>query len=147
MSMETEHNRLWSTQREKQQAPAEKVLPLKAPPFADREGRHYTAFETCDRAERLYIKRATRPSRRPSYNYLLDIVYDDQLDNAFSLIYTFMVVEVTGANLGGIVHAIGFGTCERIRQYHPKLYDRPASPDEPFIESIEITAADEMREG
>lgn len=36
-----------------------------------------------------------------------------------------MLVEVTGNHLGPIVHAINYGNCERINEYHAKLYDRP----------------------
>jgi hypothetical protein len=53
-----------------------------------------------------------------------------------------MIVEVTGWNLWPIVHAISFGNCERIREFHPKLYDVPES-GEPIIEKIQITAVDE----
>ena len=57
-------------------------------------------------------------------------------------LYTFMIVEVTGRNLEPVVHAISYGNCGCIREFHPKLYDRPA-PGEPVIETIHITAADE----
>jgi hypothetical protein len=100
------------------------------------------AFELRDRAERLHIVRGAGPSRFPNYNYLLDISYDHHLQSAFTLIYTFMIVEVTGWNLWPIVHAISFGNCERIREFHPKLYDVPES-GEPIIEKIQITAVDE----
>jgi hypothetical protein len=36
----------------------------------------------------------------------------------------------------------GFGNCERIREYHAKLYDQPAR-GEPAIEKIVISTADE----
>jgi hypothetical protein len=51
-----------------------------------------------------------------------------------------MLVEITGNHLGAIVHAINYGNCERIDEYHAKLYDRPAA-DAPIIESVRITAA------
>ncbi len=53
-----------------------------------------------------------------------------------------MIVEVTGWNLESVVHAINFGNCERITEYHAKLYDPPAQ-GEPLIEKIQITTADE----
>lgn len=40
------------------------------------------------------------------------------------------------------MHAIGFGTCGRPREFHPKLYDAPAK-GEPLIEKIHIVTADE----
>ena len=51
-----------------------------------------------------------------------------------------MLVEVTGNHLGAIVHAISYGNCERIHEFHRKLYDPPA-PNVPIIESITITSA------
>ena len=84
------------------------------------------------------------PGRRafPNYNYLLDISFDHHHQSAFTLIYTFMIVGVTGWNLWPVVHAISFGHCERILEFHPKLYDPPAK-GEPIIEKIVITAMDE----
>ena len=133
-------DRLWGGAREREREPQtdDKVVPLKRP-AGDRA---YLAFETSDRAERMNIMRAAAPSRFPSYSYLLDISFDHHLQSAFTLIYTFMIVEVTGRNLEPVVHAIGMGKCERIREYHAKLHDRPAE-GEPLIEKISITAADE----
>jgi hypothetical protein len=122
------------------------VVPLKtqapaAKPAAP-DDRGYAAFDTVERADRLHILRSAGPSRRPAYQYLLDISEDQFHQSAFTLIYTFMIVEVTGRNLGPIAHAIGYGSCERIREYHAKLYDPPV-PGEPVIEKIAITTADE----
>jgi hypothetical protein len=121
----------------------EKVQP---PPFGRRSaaapGRAYVAFEVREHADRLHVVRAAGPSRFPSYSYLLDISFDHHLQSAFTLIYTFMIVEVTGSNLGPVVDAISLGNCERIREYHPKTYDAPAQ-GEPLIEKIQITVADE----
>jgi hypothetical protein len=140
--------RLWGG-RERDPLTDEKLLPLKAPPearpaarpAAPRE-RAYVAFEIREHADRLHIIRGAGPSRFPNYHYLLDISFDHHLQSAFTLIYTFMIVEVTGANLEPVVYAISSGNCERIREYHPKLHDR-AGQGEPVIEKIQITAADE----
>jgi hypothetical protein len=71
---------------------------------------------------------------------LLNIIHDHNFDKAFTLVYSFMLVEVTGNHLDAIVHALSYGNCERINEYHAKLYDRPAAND-PIIESVTITAA------
>jgi hypothetical protein len=140
--------RLWSG-REKEQPAPEKVLPLKAPGEvrpatrpAQPHDRAYVAFEVRDHANRLHIRCATQPSRYPTYNSLLDIVHEHDFDSLFTLIYSFMTVEVTGQHLGEIVHAVSFGNCERIHEWHRKFYDPPA-PGEPVIEKIVITTADE----
>lgn len=136
--------RLWGGReknvRQTEPQQEEKVVQLVQP--ASPPDRTYTAFDIREHAERLHILRATEPSRFPSYQYLLDISYDHTHQSAFVLIFTFMIVEVEGWNLGPIVHAISFGNCERITQYHPKLYDAPAQ-GEPLIEKIQITTADE----
>jgi len=133
-------NRLWSagTAREKParpeaQRPADNVVQL-------RPDRAYVAHEIRDHAQRLHLCCATQPSRYPAYSSLLDIIHDHDFDKAFTLVYSFMLVEVTGNHLGAIVHAISFGNCERIREFHAKLHDRP-EPTEPIIESITITSA------
>jgi hypothetical protein len=129
--------RLWGAGREAPSPPDEKVLSMKAP-----TDRAYVAFEIRERAERLQIIRGAGPSRFPNYNYLLDISFDHHLQSSVTLIYSFMIVEITGSNLEPVVHAISLGNCDRIREYHPKVYDPPAQGD-PLIEKIQITVADE----
>lgn len=130
--------RLWSGGVAKEKSPrperpADNVLPL-------RPDRAYVAFEVREHVQRLHIHCAAQPSRYPAYSSLLDIIHDHDFDKAFTLIYSFMMVEVTGNRLGAIVHAISSGSCERIHEYHSTLYDAPAT-NEPVIESITITSA------
>jgi hypothetical protein len=138
--------RLWSStgrekgRRETDRQPAPSPADEKDMPLFGHD-RAYAAFELRDHATRLHIQCAAQPSRFPAYNYLLDIIYDHDYASIFTLVYSFMVVEVTGHNLAPVVHAINFGNCERIREFHKKLYDPPAKKDEPLIESITITAA------
>jgi hypothetical protein len=105
-----------------------------------RPDRAYVAHEVREHPRALHICCATQPSRYPAYSSLLDIIHDHHFDKAFTLVYSFMMVEVTGHHLREIVHAISYGNCERITEYHAKLYDKPA-PDQPIIESVKITAA------
>jgi hypothetical protein len=139
--------RLWSgTGREKGRREGDQQAEP-PPPTDDQDmplfghDRSYVAFELRDHATRLHVQCAMQPSRFPGYNYLLDIIYDHDYASIFTLVYSFMVVEVTGHNLHPIVHAINFGNCERIREFHKKLYDPPAKKGDPLIESIKITAA------
>jgi hypothetical protein len=39
---------------------------------------------------------------------------DHNFERAFTLVYSFMLVEVTGNHLGAVVHGVNFGNCERI---------------------------------
>jgi hypothetical protein len=132
--------RLWSKSaaKEKGNRPepdrtADNVLPLRPAPA-------YVAYEVREHTQRLHIHCATQPSRYPAYSSLLDIIHDHDFDKTFTLIYSFMMVEVTGNHLGAVVHAISLGNCERIHEFHRKLYD-PPEPNKPIIESITITSA------
>ena len=103
--------------------------------------RTYVAHEVREHSTRLHICCATQPSHYPAYSSLLDIIHDEHFDKAFTLVYSFMLVEITGNHLKEIVHAINYGNCERIREYHNKLHDRPGVHDAPIIQSVTITAA------
>jgi hypothetical protein len=132
--------RLWSagptrekpTRPEPPSRPNDNVVQL-------RHDRPYVAFEVRDHPARIHICCATQPSTYPAYSSLLTILHDPTFDKAFTLVYSFMLAEITGHDLGAIVHAINYGNCERITEYHPKLYERPAA-NEPIIESVKITA-------
>jgi hypothetical protein len=136
--------RLWSggakEKREPHRAPEpldarrgaeEKVLPLV---IGDRV---YRAFDIKENPSRLHIRTALQGSFYPSYHYLRDIRFGHDLESIFTLIYTFMTVEVTGEHLAPIVHAIDSEDCKRIYEFHSKLYD-PPERGAPIIEGIRI---------
>jgi hypothetical protein len=133
--------RLWSGGRGAAPPADEELLQKPRRPAAP-DDRVYEAYSVADRPPALEILRAAGPSRFPSYSYLLDIVFDHHLRSAFTLVYTFMIVEVTGCDLAPIVHAINARKCETIREFSKKPYDPPAH-GAPIIEKIQITAADE----
>jgi hypothetical protein len=140
------NGRLWGTKEKREPARApepeeprrradDNVVPLRP---ADRT---YKAFEVQDKhPPRIHIHCATLPSHYPAYSSLLNIIFDHNFEKAFTLVYSFMLVEVTGNHLGAVVHAINYGNCERLCEFHSKFYDRPA-PEQPIIESIKVTAA------
>src|ERR1700722_10226114 len=100
---------------EQQRRAGDNVLPLVRP------DRGYVPFEFPENTNRLHIHCATQPSHFPLYSTLLDIIYDHDFESAFTLVFSFMTVKLTGQHLGEIVHAIFIGQCGRIREYHPKL--------------------------
>jgi hypothetical protein len=133
--------KLWSGSgtREKASRPepervSDNVVPLHP------DDRTYKAFDVREHPARIHIHCATLPSHYPAYSSLLNIIFDHNFERAFTLVYSFMLVEITGTHLGAIVHAINYGNCERICEFHTKFYDRPA-PDQPIIEAIKVTAA------
>jgi hypothetical protein len=134
-------SRLWSGGGTRERAPrpeperiSDNVVPLHP------DDRAYKAFDVREHPPRIHIHCATLPSHYPAYSSLLNIIFDHNFERAFTLVYSFMLVEVTGTYLGAVVHAINFGNCERLCEFHAKFYDRPA-PDQPIIESIKVTAA------
>jgi hypothetical protein len=132
--------RLWSGDAARGNATRPEPQPSTDNVVQLRPDRAYVAHEVREHPQRLHICCATQPSHYPAYSSLLDIIHDHDFDKAFTLVYSFMLVEVTGNHLGAIVHAISYGNCERINEYHAKFYDRPVA-NVPIIESVTITAA------
>jgi hypothetical protein len=132
--------RLWSEGAAREKATRPEPQPSTDNVVQLRPDRAYVAHEVREHPQRLHICCATQPSYYPAYSSLLNIIHDHNFDKAFTLVYSFMLVEVTGNHLGAMVHAISYGNCERINEYHAKLYDRPGAND-PIIESMTITAA------
>jgi hypothetical protein len=136
------NGRLWSRGVAKEKIPRteperinDNVVPLRP------DERIYTAFEVREHPARIHINCATLPSHYPAYSSLLNIIFDHSFERAFTLVYSFMLVEVTGNHLGAVVHAINYGNCERINEYHVSLYDNRPATSEPIIEAIKVTAA------
>lgn len=110
-----------------------------APPYVpdDPDDRRYKAFRTHRQAQRLQIRTVGEGTFYPAYHYLSNMHFEHDFGTAFTLMFGLMRVDVTGQNLGEIVHAIEWHRCISIRQWHSKFYDRPAK-GEPFIEGIKV---------
>jgi hypothetical protein len=146
MSERPDLNRLWSnagTAKPREQARPEPqaandeydTLPQQA------HGNGYVPFFLRDRAERLQVVPVSEPSRFPAYSSLLDIIFDHDHQSAFTLVYSFMLVKVTGSNLGPIVQAVSLGRCAAIHQFYPNRFSGPPDPDKPLVESIITVSA------
>jgi hypothetical protein len=61
-----------------------------------------------------------------TYTALLDIVFNEQWPGIFSLVFHYMVVHVTGRNLGPVVDAINDHRAASISTYDPQAQDAPA---------------------
>ena len=70
-------------------------------------------------------------------------VFSNDFDDAFTLIYSFMAVEVKGRNLKAIRQAVQQGRCEFIQEYHENEFHKPAK-NAPVIESIRFITGDKM---
>jgi hypothetical protein len=101
--------------------------------------RQYQAFTTGMKPPRLTIRCSSQPSRSPPYMALLDVVFDERFGGAASLIFTHMVVTITGKNLAGVVAAICRHKATTITEFAAQAFDAPDS-DVPVIDGIEVEA-------
>lgn len=115
--------------------PAGAIMPPKG---AD----EYVAFGTKDKVNRLRIHSALAPTHSPSYNILLNIIFDGQYGTNFVLVYTVMMVLVRGKNLQKMVFAIENGMSDYIQEYDPDRWEKPKDASAAFIESIEVKVTD-----
>jgi hypothetical protein len=96
----------------------------------------YEAFNAVDRErKRLHIRPAVQPWVWASNSYLQYIAEDSGRGTRFSLVFGFLVVVITGRNLGKMIAAINSENCEFIEEFDPSRHAKP-EPDEPVIESI-----------
>lgn len=96
----------------------------------------YVAFSAKDKVGRLRICGAKRQVNAPSYNFLLNLVYDEQGTHVV-LVYTILTVMVRGRNLQQAVFAIENGMAEFIQEFDAARWKQPDAKA-PFISSIEV---------
>ncbi|HLG63107.1 MAG TPA: hypothetical protein VKY19_14300 [Ktedonosporobacter sp.] len=103
----------------------------------------YLAFDTGDRSqERLKIKRIKGETHSPSYRYLMDIMYNGDEGTQIVLVFSFLMVKITGRNMLSLVHSIEDGTCIFIQEFHAKNFPSP-SPKDAVIDEIEVVVRKE----
>ncbi len=104
----------------------------------------YEPFDTsgkpCSYTE---IRCILQPSQAPQSRFLMAVVFSADYDDAFSLIYSFMAVEVRGNNLKEIRRAIQNGRCEFIQEYHEEEFVKPPK-NLPVIESIKFITGEKL---
>ncbi len=72
-------------------------------------------------------------------------IFSSDYDDAFTLIYSFMAVEVKGKNLREVRRAIQNGRCEFIQEFHEEEFQKP-SKDVPIIEAIKFIAGEKLED-
>lgn len=98
--------------------------------------RQYEAFDRTGKpSPYLEIRCALQPSQSPQSRFFMATVFDSDNDDTFTLLYSYMAVEVKGHNLREARRAIQAGRCEFIQQYHENTFTKPGKGD-PVIESI-----------
>jgi hypothetical protein len=81
----------------------------------------------------------TQPSQSPQSRFFLAAVFSADFEDAFTLIYSFMAVEIKGKNLKEVRQAIQSGVCGFIQEYDENEFLPPAKND-PVIESVKFIA-------
>lgn len=96
----------------------------------------YQAFKAVDLEQpTLFIRPVSQPCQWVNYRYWLHTVADTEWTR-LDVIFSFLVVVVTGRNLLGIGEAIGKGQCKAIYQFDPARWVKPTDSKAPFVESI-----------
>jgi hypothetical protein len=106
--------------------------------------RPYEAFDRrdkpCSFTEILCI---AHPSQSPQLRFFLAAIFNADDDDAFTLLYSYMAVEVKGRNLKEVRRAIQLGRCEFIQEYHENEFTKPGKSD-PVIESIHFITGEKL---
>ncbi|QBD75187.1 hypothetical protein EPA93_03935 [Ktedonosporobacter rubrisoli] len=104
----------------------------------------YEAFDKRGRpSPYLEIRCVLQPSQTPQSRYLMDVVYSADFDDGFTLLYSFMAVEIRGTNLKDVRRAVQSGQCEFIQEYHENEFARPAQA-EPVITSVKFITGEKL---
>lgn len=108
--------------------------------------RPYEAYDTISKTfPYMEIRCLLQPSQSVQSRFLMAVVFSADFDETFTLIYSFMAVEVRGRNLREIRRAIQNGRCEFIQEYHANEF-LPPGKDAPVIESIQFIAGEKLDE-
>jgi hypothetical protein len=106
--------------------------------------RRYEAFDsTGSPSPYTEIRCVLQPSQSPQSRFFMAVVFSSDDDDAFTLLYSYMAVEVKGHNLKEVRRAIQTGRCEFIQQYHENAFTRPGKGD-PVIESINFITGEKL---
>lgn len=85
----------------------------------------------------------TQPSQSVQSRFLMAIVFSADYDEAFTLLYSFMAVEIRGKNLKEVRRAIQIGRCEFIQEYHGNEFTKPQRGAS-VIESITFITGEKL---
>ena len=85
----------------------------------------------------------SQPSQSPQSRFFLAAVFSADFDDAFTLLYSFMAVEIKGRNLKEVRQAVQNGRCEFIQEYDANTFLPPAK-GAPVVESIRFIAGEKL---
>jgi hypothetical protein len=106
--------------------------------------RAYHAFDTADKpASYTEIRCILQPSQSLQSRFLMAVVFSSDYDDAFTLIYSFLAVEIRGQHLKDVKRAIQNGRCEFIQEYHENEFVKPPK-DAPVIDSVKFITGEKL---
>lgn len=109
-----------------------------------RKKKRYAAFDTRGKAfPYLEIRCVTKLSHAPQFKCFIKTIPGTDFDHSFTLLYSFMAVEIRGRNLDAMRRAIQTGHCEFIQEFHDWDFLQPL-PGWPVIESIEFITGEKL---
>ena len=113
-------------------------------PIATVGKRTYEAFDKTGRPS-LYteIRSIMQPSQSPQFRFFIAAVFSTDYDDNFTLIYSYMAVEIKGKHLKEVRRAIQNGRCEFIQEFHKNEFIPPGK-GEPVIESIKFITGEKL---
>lgn len=97
----------------------------------------YAAFASKDRVKAIDIFCKDGSGHSPTYNYLLYVSWDRKRYTQIFLVFSFLMVKITGRNLHDVVQALRLRKCEYLCEFDSALHQEPAG-DAPYIASIEL---------
>lgn len=86
-----------------------------------------------------------QPSQSPQSRFFLAAVFSADFEDSFTLIYSFMAVEIKGKRLKEVRQAVQSGRCEFIQEYDENEYLPPAK-GEPVVESVRFVAGEKLED-
>ena len=104
----------------------------------------YEAFDSTGKpSPYLEIRCTFQPSQSPQSRFFMAAVFSADYEDAFTLLYSFMAVEVKGRNLKEVRRAIQISRCEFIQEYNENEFLKPGK-DAPVIESIRFITGEKL---
>jgi hypothetical protein len=99
----------------------------------------YEAFKpVSSRQIRLQLRPRGHAWERATYSQLLRIVEDGISGDQIALVYTMMVVLITGKNLQPVTDAIDSEQCVVVWEFDSGRWNKPKDDSLPFVEKIEF---------
>jgi hypothetical protein len=106
----------------------------------------YKAFESTGKpSPSTEFRCVLQPSQAPQSRFFMAVVFSSDGNDAFTLLYSYMAVEVKGRNLRAVRRALQLGCCEFVQQYHESAFTKPGKGD-PVIESIHFHMGEKLDE-